>query len=103
MGGFSENVSNVLFSFFFIGTASWTLLENDNSTASQSHETEGIIFDEEPSHVTSCETEGIDNVEELSHMTFTAPQEGTEDPFWESEDLSFYGVPADLPTCRPAD
>ena len=22
--GFSENVSNILFSFFFIGTASWT-------------------------------------------------------------------------------
>src|SRR5687767_315725 len=40
------------------------LLENDNNTAPQSRETEGIIFDEEPSHVISCETEGIDNVEE---------------------------------------
>src|SRR5688572_9029147 len=76
------------------------LLENDNSTAPQSRETEGIIFDEEPSHVPSCETERIDNVEELSHMTFTTPQEGTEDLFWESEDLSFMEY---LPTCRPAD
>jgi len=79
------------------------LLENDNNTAPQPRETEGIIFDEEPNHVQSCETEGIDNVKELSHMTFTMPREGTEDPFWESENLSFYGVPADLPTYRPAD
>src|SRR5688572_7265240 len=78
------------------------LLENDNITAPQSRETEGIIFDEEPSHVRSCETEEIDNVEELSHMTFTAPREGTEDPFWESVDLSFWGVPANPPTRRPA-
>ena len=79
------------------------LLENDNNTAPQSRETEGIIVDEEPSHVISCETEGIDNVEELSHMTFTAPRESIEDPFWEREDLSFYGVLADSPTRRPVD
>ena len=48
------------------------LLKNTDNTAPQSRETEGIIFDKEPSHVTSCETEGIDNVEELSHMIFTA-------------------------------
>ena len=77
-------------------------MEKDNATASQSRETEEIIFDKKLSHIQSCETEGINNVEELNNMTFTAPQEGTEDPFWESEDLSFYGVPADLPTCRPA-
>ena len=88
----------LILKFFLI-----VLLENNDNTASQSRETEGIILDEEPSHVPSCETEGIDNVEELSHMIFTASQEGTEDLFWESEDLSFYGVPADLPTHRPAD
>src|SRR5688572_5094657 len=42
------------------------LLENNNITASQSHETEGIIFDEKLSHVISYETEGISNAEELS-------------------------------------
>src|SRR4026208_1904871 len=68
------------------------LLENNNNTAPQSRETEGIIFDEEPSHVPSCETEGIDNIEKLSHMIFAASREGTEDPFWESENLFFYGV-----------
>src|SRR5688572_30624774 len=72
------------------------LLENINITAPQSCETERIIFNEEPSHVLSCETEGISNAEKLNHMIFIAPREGTEDPFWESKDLSFYGVPADL-------
>src|SRR5688572_28447426 len=79
------------------------LLENNDNTTPQSHETEGIILDEESSHVPSCETEGINNVEELSHMTFTAPREGTEDPFRESGEHSFYGVLADLPTRRPVD
>src|SRR5688572_7663825 len=47
------------------------LLENADNITPQSRETEGIIFDEELSHVLSCKTEGISNAKKLSHMTFT--------------------------------